>query len=183
MAEGTTYGGRTLEELRELAAEARLGSGEWDRHDGSVYQGAMLGDSLMSLADVYEGSDRDCAYVEAACKAVPDLVAELEAVRAERDKYERFLEYTVRRAVSLAGFLHGCLTDPVYHYGYPEQTVRQLEEWCRMVPKAREHGCPHSMIVPGCESCQDGERQRRIDFEIREHYGYDVGPGGVHSTP
>jgi hypothetical protein len=56
---------------------------EWDREQRDddphpyVPQCSYLGDTMIALADTYEGSRQDCAYVKHAVNAYPRLVAAL----------------------------------------------------------------------------------------------------------
>lgn len=61
------------------------------------------------------------------------------------------LEDALEQALSMVGFLHGCLTDPVFSYAYPEQTTALIEELRALAPERRV--CVHSMTVAGCPGC------------------------------
>lgn len=39
------------------------------------------------------------------------------------------LRYELRQAISTVEFLHGCLTDPIFEYAYPEMTLARIEKW------------------------------------------------------
>lgn len=56
-------------------------------------------------------------------------------------------------------FLHNCLVNPDngemkggYSYGYPEQTLRLMEDWAKLAPP--NPLCHHSIKKPGCEACE-----------------------------
>lgn len=77
-----------------------------DPEDGYVYapQGATLGDTLIQLADTYEDSGHDWAFLAHARTDVPALVAEVRRLTRERNKAWRALrdESTARQALSRA---------------------------------------------------------------------------------
>lgn len=55
----------------------------WPRtKTGYTLQGDYLGETLIMLADGYEGSQADCDYVELAANSAPALCACLRSVRA-----------------------------------------------------------------------------------------------------
>jgi hypothetical protein len=62
------------------------------------------------------------------------------------------LEDALEQAQNTVSFMHGCLTDPVYTYAYPDQTQHHLAEWAALVPV--EPYCVHSRHHSDCESCQ-----------------------------
>lgn len=55
-------------------------------------------------------------------------------------------------AQNTVGFMHGCLTDPVYQYAFPEQTMASMEEWAKLAP--RDEPCGHSFTAEGCPGCE-----------------------------
>lgn len=72
------------------------------------------------------------------------------------------LEDALNQAAHTISFLHGCLTDDLYQYAYPDQTLRGLSDIRELVP---EHSmCVHSNTSPGCSSCKDRvDRFRLLD--------------------
>jgi len=82
------------------------------------------------------------------------------------------LEDALMQAQWTVGFLHNCLVNPDngemnggYSYAYPEQTLRHLEDWAKLVPLPPL--CIHSRPEPGCESCKRGDEHRRRLYEIK----------------
>lgn len=73
---------------------------------------------------------------------------------------EDVLEAMLDQAVSTIEFLHGCLTNPIYSYDYPEQTLRGLEEFKSILPE--RDFCGHSITQQDCKSCQHGIRWREV---------------------
>lgn len=63
------------------------------------------------------------------------------------------LENALHGAASTIGFLHGCLTNPVFKYTYPDHTETTLSEIEDLVGQ-REY-CVHSFFSEGCSSCED----------------------------
>lgn len=63
----------------------------------------------------------------------------------------------LEQAQSTVEFLHGCLTDPLFQYAYPEMTARHLERWHELAPRAP--GCVHSRTYEDCPSCQHRVRR------------------------
>lgn len=51
---------------------------------------------------------------------------------------EDVLAHELAQACYTIEFLHGCLTDPIYSYEYPEQTLSHLKRWRAMTRNARE---------------------------------------------
>ena len=70
-----------LEHLEQLTKARSKGPLVWERKDGRVFQGSHLGETLIALDDTYDGSQEDCEFIEAACEAVPELVAEVRRLR------------------------------------------------------------------------------------------------------
>ncbi len=71
------------------------------------------------------------------------------------------LEDALIEAQHLVEFLHGCLTNPHYKYSYPDQTIRRLEKWNKLVPLPDL--CVHSITKKGCKACVDrNERKMRL---------------------
>lgn len=81
-----------LNAIEKRANAATPGPWEWDgaqADDESVAdfgapwipQGSTLGNTLIQLADTYEGSPADCAFVAAARDDVPCLVTEVRRLR------------------------------------------------------------------------------------------------------
>lgn len=79
---------------------------------------------------------------------------------------EEVLEVMLGQAVSTIEFLHGCLTDPIYRYDYPEQTERHLVDFKTALPE--RIFCIHSITQPGCEGCEQGSRHREVMAAWRE---------------
>src|ERR1035437_1892692 len=63
------------------------------------------------------------------------------------------LEPELRQAQSTVEFLHGCLTDPIFAYDYPDQIEHHLRLWSRLAPQPPY--CVHSVHKPDCASCTD----------------------------
>lgn len=85
----------TPEELDAIEARANAAT-KWspkkcdlrcDPEDGRAYapQGATLGNTMIQLADTYDGSDRDWVFLAHVRTDVPDLIAEVRRLTAERD--------------------------------------------------------------------------------------------------
>lgn len=70
-----------LEQLTKARSREPL---VWDRKNGRVFQGSHLGQTLIALDDTYENSQADCEYIEAACEALPALVAEVRRLRKKK---------------------------------------------------------------------------------------------------
>lgn len=66
----------------------------------------------------------------------------------------------LQQAVWTIEFLHGCLTDPIYSYGYPEQTLGRLEEFRSALPERQI--CFHSKHTEGCAGCAQAQRHREV---------------------
>ena len=73
---------------------------------------------------------------------------------------EQQLEAELYQAIDTVEFLHGCLTDPVFCYAYPEMTLSRLEKWRALLPERPEF-CLHSCYDNNCESCKFGAEMRR----------------------
>lgn len=86
-----------IEELTKLAAKHNLTSEPpmWDNMkidpDGYVYvpQCSYLGDSLVSLADTYEGSGDFCLLIQEALRHLPALLRERESLLRVREAAEK----------------------------------------------------------------------------------------------
>ena len=94
------------------------------------------------------------------------------------------LEDALVQAQWTVHFLHNCLVNPAngkmnggYEYGYPEQTLKHLEDWAKLV--APPPLCFHSRQEPGCESCKRGHEHRRRLWEIREKISEPFSGEGV----
>lgn len=72
-----------LDKLEAIIAARSSEPLVWERKNGRVFQGSHLGETLIALDDTYENSDEDCEYIEAACAALPELVAEIRRLRGE----------------------------------------------------------------------------------------------------
>lgn len=92
----------TAEDLAVIEARTEAAT-EWspddcevrtDGYDGHEYacQGATLGQTLVQLADTYDGSDRDWIFLAHARTDVPNLVSEVRALTAERDELRAIVE-------------------------------------------------------------------------------------------
>lgn len=90
------------EKLASIEARATAAT-EWafdecdlrlDGSDGSTFalQGAMLGQTLVTLGDTYEGCNEDWTFLAHARADVPALVAEVRRLRAIIDSAERVCE-------------------------------------------------------------------------------------------
>lgn len=62
------------------------------------------------------------------------------------------LEDGLYQAQNMIEFLHGCLTDPVFKYAYPEMTDDLLVELHELAP--RPPWCLHGLWQADCEDCQ-----------------------------
>lgn len=87
----------------------------------------------------------------------------------------------LEEAQNLAWFLHGCLTDPGYKYGYPEQTLRLLERWRRLAPRSR--ACVHSFHNEDCAACAARFERRSRQLQAAHTLGYLVPDGGQPVYP
>jgi hypothetical protein len=92
------------------------------------------------------------------------------------------LEDALRQAQYTVEFLHNCLMCPTdntkkgfqgYSYGYPESTLKHLEEWAAICPTARHEIelCFHSKYYEDCKCCQIRSEQREQLFEARKVLG------------
>jgi hypothetical protein len=61
------------------------------------------------------------------------------------------LEDAVHESISTIEFLHGCLTNPVFEYAYPEQTAQVLERLRALAPPLPM--CVHSRMTRDCPAC------------------------------
>jgi len=76
------------------------------------------------------------------------------------------LEQIVIQAQGTVHFLHGCLTDPNnYKYSYPDQTMKRLQEWNKVVPSPSF--CYHSVFVRSCAACQEAKINRKAIVEAK----------------
>ncbi len=77
-----TLSAEEVAELKRLMEAATPGPWEWSgaKSDGYVPQCSYLGDTMICLADTYEGSRDDCALVQKLLNHAPALIA-----AAERD--------------------------------------------------------------------------------------------------
>lgn len=78
------------------------------------------------------------------------------------------LEDAVHQAIHTIEFLHGCLTDPIFQYAYPEQTLNHLEQLRELAPPPEL--CVHSFHKEGCASCESHQKhfQRKAEIEQRK---------------
>lgn len=84
------------------------------------------------------------------------------------------LEDGIEQAQWTIEFLHSCLTNPHYHYGYPDQTLKELERLHDLYPPSP--GCAHAAHTKRNTECPahltDVERRRLRatyqDWEARE---------------
>ncbi len=67
------------------------------------------------------------------------------------------LRHALQEAQHIIKFLHGCLTNPMYKYAYPEQTLENLKEFEKLAP-IEGSSCHHSMTVDDCPSCISGSK-------------------------
>lgn len=65
------------------------------------------------------------------------------------------LRQEIDQLCSTAEFLHGCLTQEGYKYGYPEQTASRLQAAKNWLPVKKAVPCAHSKTVVGCASCKE----------------------------
>jgi hypothetical protein len=82
---------------------------KWERSKRDpeyIPQGSFLGETMIALTDTYEGSDRDCTFVERAVNAFDPLVSALERLidNVETGSYESTGQAVeeARAALSLA---------------------------------------------------------------------------------
>lgn len=79
------------------------------------------------------------------------------------------LEAELAQAYHTVSFLHSCLTEEGYSYGYPEQTIERLAKWKKMI-RIRP-GCIHSHTEPGCKSCKERDEFFMKLFDAKEVLG------------
>lgn len=73
---------------------------------------------------------------------------------------EDVIEAMLIQAVATIEFLHGCLTNPIYSYDYPGQTVKHLADFSDVLPE--QFFCVHSVTQSDCPSCAQGARYREV---------------------
>lgn len=73
-----------LDRLERLVSSRSREPLVWERKNGRVFQGSHLGQTLIALDDTYEDSQVDCEFIEAACEALPALVAEVRNLRKKK---------------------------------------------------------------------------------------------------
>jgi hypothetical protein len=80
------------------------------------------------------------------------------------------LKHALQEAQHCVSFLHGCLTNPIYKYAYPEQTTKHLEEWAELAP-IEGSSCHHSMLKDDCPSCISGRKRHLEHLEALKVLG------------
>jgi hypothetical protein len=80
---------------------------------------------------------------------------------------EKQLEAYLYSALSLIEFLHGCLTEEVYEYAYPESTLDFMKDVEKFLPD-RPEWCFHSKFKSGCPSCEFGAEMRKRFASVRD---------------
>lgn len=71
------------------------------------------------------------------------------------------LEHALEKARNSLSFLHGCLTNPIYKYAYPEHTLEQIQSIDDLIKFDPSSYCVHSMFKADCEACQKSHAARR----------------------
>ena len=73
------------------------------------------------------------------------------------------LEQELQQAIYTVYFLHNCIITPKRNnYSYPEQTLKHIEWWEKILPESKL--CGHSITKLSCESC----KEHRVNYPHRK---------------
>lgn len=79
------------------------------------------------------------------------------------------LEDGIAQAQHTISFMHGCLTDPMYKYAYPEHTLESLQKLNDLY--APLEGCGHSMRKKDCPNCVNRMNRNNKMEQLRKEIG------------